>query len=227
MNKELKKRIMTSIILIAIALNCLLINKFSWLFLLLIVSFICWIEFINLNKRILKRKAKIIFPIILSFFFLLLFIYAAYKLRADKGTVATLFVLGVCIFSDIGGYIIGKSIGGKKLTKISPKKTISGSVGSFLFSLFPLGILMIYDSQLKEWVYNAQEFHPSAKYILFCLFISLSCQLGDLIISYFKRLAKVKDTGKILPGHGGMLDRIDGVIFAIPTTILIIHPLVF
>ena len=222
MKKELKKRIITSVILIAIVLNCLFINNFSWLFLLLIVSFICWIEFINLNKKIWKRKTIIILPIILSFLFLFIFIYTAYKFRIEKGAAAILFVLGVCIFSDIGGYIIGKSLGGKKLTRISPNKTISGSFGSFLFSLFPLGIIMILSIQL-----TFQEFNPSEKHILYCLLVSLSCQLGDLIISYFKRLAKVKDTGKILPGHGGMLDRIDGVIFAIPITILIIQPLVF
>ena len=228
MNKELKKRIITSIVLIVIALNCLFINNFSWLFLLLIVSFICWIEFININKKILKKKAIIILPIILSFLFLLLFIYTAYKFRIEKGTIGVLFVLGVCVFSDIGGYIIGKSIGGKRLTKISPNKTISGSLGSFLFSLFPLGIFMIYFSILSEIPeYYGQKFNPSDKHILYCLLISLSCQSGDLIISYFKRLAKVKDTGKILPGHGGMLDRIDGIIFAIPITILIIRPLVF
>ena len=134
MKKELKKRIITSVILIAIVLNCLFINNFSWLFLLLIVSFISWIEFINLNKKIWKRKTIIIVPIILSFLFLLLFVYAAYELRIKLGVNAILFVLGVCIFSDVGGYIIGKSIGGKKLTKISPNKTISGSFGSFLFS---------------------------------------------------------------------------------------------
>ena len=206
-----QKRIITSIVLIAIALNCLFINNFSWLFLLLIVSFICWIEFINLNKKIWKKKAIIILPIVLSFLFLLLFIYTAYKFRIEMGTAGILFVLGVCVFSDIGGYIIGKSIGGKKLTRISPNKTISGSFGSFLFSLFPLGILMVL----------GHEGNSSGKVILFCLLISLACQIGDLIISYFKRLAKVKDTGKILPGHGGMLDRIDGVIFAIPATIVI------
>ena len=146
---------------------------------------------------------------------MILFVYAAYELRIKQGAEAILFVLGVCIFSDVGGYIIGKSIGGKKLTKISPNKTISGSLGSFLFSLFPLGIALIFNNTINF----------SEKYILVCLFVSLSCQLGDLIISYFKRLAKVKDTGKILPGHGGMLDRIDGVIFAIPTTIFIILPL--
>ena len=106
MKKELKKRIITSIVLIAIVLNCLFINNFSWLFLLLIVSFICWIEFINLNKKIWKKKAIIILPIILSFLFLLLFIYTAYKFRIERGTIGMLFVLGVCVFSDIGGYII-------------------------------------------------------------------------------------------------------------------------
>ena len=216
MNNELKKRIITSIILIAIALNCLFINNFSWLLLLSIVSFICWFEFISLVKKIWKKKAIIIFPIVLSFIFLSLFIYTAYGYRIEKGAVGILFVLGICVFSDIGGYIIGKSIGGKKLTKISPKKTVSGSFGSFLFSLFPLGILMA----------SGLEKNFSGKIILFCLLISLACQLGDLIISYFKRLAKVKDTGKILPGHGGMLDRIDGVIFAIPA-ITIIEFLIF
>ena len=216
MNKELKKRIITSIILIAIVLNCLFINDYSWLLLLSIVSFICWFEFIDLNKKIWKKKTIIVFPIILSFLFLLLFVYAAYELRIKLGVDAILLILGVCIFSDVGGYIIGKSIGGKKLTKISPNKTISGSIGSFLFSLFPLGIFSIFF-----------DFKYSEKYILVCLLVSLSCQLGDLIISYFKRLAKVKDTGKILPGHGGMLDRIDGVIFAIPATIFIILPLLY
>jgi len=215
MKNELNKRLITSIILIAIVLSCLFINNISWLLLLSIVSFICWLEFINLVKRIWKKKIIRFLPIILSFVFLCLFIYTSYKFRIEEGVVSILFVLGICISSDIGGYIVGKSIGGKKLTKISPNKTFSGSFGSFLFSLFPLGILMILGSD--------ENF--SEKKILFCLFISLACQLGDLIISYFKRLAKVKDTGNILPGHGGMLDRIDGIIFAIPA-ILIIQPVV-
>ena len=211
MNKELKKRIITSIILIAIILNCLFINNYSWLLLLSIVSFICWFEFINLVKKIWKTKTIIILPIILSFIFLCLLINTAYKFRIEEGAISILFVLGICIFSDIGGYIVGKSIGGKKLTKISPKKTISGSIGSFLFSLFPLGVLMIL---------GFEENLPGEAFLV-CLLLSLTCQLGDLIISYFKRLAKVKDTGKILPGHGGMLDRIDGIIFAIPSTLIL------
>ena len=203
MKKELKKRIITSIILISIVLICLFINNFSWLLLLSIVSFICWFEFINLAKKIWRKKITIFLTIILSFFFLCLFVYITYEYRVKYGEIGIIFTLGVCIFSDIGGYIIGKSIGGKKLTKISPNKTISGSIGSFLFSLFPLAVMMLIENDFEEGN------------ILFCLSLSLACQLGDLIISYFKRSAQVKDTGKILPGHGGMLDRIDGIIFAI------------
>ena len=215
MTKELKKRTITSIILIAIVLNCLFINNYSWLLLLSIVSFISWFEFINLAKRIWKKKTIVILPIILSFLFLCLFIYATYKFRIEAGERAMLFVLGICIFSDIGGYVVGKNIGGKKLTKISPNKTVSGSIGSFLFSLFPLIIMMVIDHD--EIFFERMIFS--------CLLISLACQLGDLIISYFKRLAKVKDTGKILPGHGGMLDRIDGAIFALPTLLIMSYVL--
>ena len=217
MKKELKKRIITSIVLIAIVLNCLFLSNLSWFFLLSIVSLICWFEFINLSKKIWKNKRILILPIILSFLFLCLFLYAAYITKIDKGAYFILFILSVCIFSDIGGYVVGKSVGGKKLTKISPNKTVSGSIGSFLFSLFPLGILAILDE------YFIILIKTDYIVILICLIISFSCQLGDLIISFFKRMAKAKDTGNILPGHGGMLDRIDGIIFAIPTWLMIFY----
>jgi len=125
--------------------------------------------------------------------------------------ILLILVLLVCIFSDIGGYIIGKTIGGKKLTKISPKKTISGSIGSLFFSIIPLFILNIYDND---------EYPIKIFIFLLCLLISLACQIGDLFVSYLKRKAKVKDTGNILPGHGGLLDRIDGIILAVPVGIV-------
>src|SRR6056300_1142652 len=119
----------------------------------------------------------------------------------------------ICFFTDIGGYIFGKIIGGKKLTSISPNKTISGTIGSFIFSLIPL----ILFSNLN---YPNLEF--GINNLIFCLTISLISQIGDLSISYLKRKTNIKDTGNILPGHGGMLDRLDGIIFALPFSYLLL-----
>ena len=129
-----------------------------------------------------------------------------------------LFVLLICMFSDTGGYIVGNLIGGRKLTKISPKKTISGSIGSFIFSLLPIVIFWIYYQNDLGWNFITDSY---LKLIPLCLFLCLICQLGDLFISYFKRKANVSDTGSILPGHGGLLDRIDGVIFVLPAAYII------
>ena len=118
-----------------------------------------------------------------------------------------LYVISICFFTDIGGYVFGKILGGKKLTKISPNKTISGTIGSFITCIFPLLIFLnlgYLDLDLN--VIN----------IIFSLLVSLMSQLGDLFVSYLKRKARIKDTGKILPGHGGVLDRVDGIIFAVP-----------
>ena len=114
----------------------------------------------------------------------------------------------------MGGYVIGKIIGGKKLSKISPNKTISGSIGSFIFSIIPLILFLNFSYLDLEFNHNL---------VLFSLAISLISQLGDLFISYLKRKAKIKDTGKILPGHGGFLDRVDGIIFAVPFSYFLIR----
>ena len=129
-----------------------------------------------------------------------------------------MFVILICIFSDSGGYFVGNLIGGRKLTKISPKKTISGSIGSFIFSLFPIIIFWSYFKFSQELIFKTNSY---LKLIPVCLFLCLICQLGDLFISYFKRKAKVNDTGSILPGHGGLLDRVDGVIFVLPMAYII------
>ena len=218
MKKELTKRIITSIVLTAIVLNCLFINNHAWLILLVVVSFISWSEFFNLVKKIYKKFFLRLFLLILSFLVLFIFTYSAYKIRSTSGELIIIFILLICIFSDVGGYVVGKSVGGKKLTKISPNKTISGSIGSFLFSLFPIGIY-----GLLSIITNQEYFKFALKneVIIFCLILSLTCQIGDLLISYFKRKAKVKDTGNILPGHGGILDRIDGIIFGVIISFLI------
>tara|TARA_B100000614_G_C14353991_1_gene414296 strand:- start:227 stop:646 length:420 start_codon:yes stop_codon:yes gene_type:complete len=127
----------------------------------------------------------------------------------------------VCIFTDIGGYIFGKTFKGPKLTKVSPKKTYSGVIGSFLISLL---FGLIYIKYLGQKSKILLEIDPIF-IILLILFISLISQIGDLIISYFKRKAKLKDTGKILPGHGGFLDRIDGLILVMPLTYFCVLPI--
>ena len=122
-------------------------------------------------------------------------------------------ILSIC--SDVGGYIFGKIFKWKKLTKISPKKTFSGALGSFIFSIFSLFIISSLDIKGSENI-NFLEM----KFFFITIIFSLVAQLGDLTISYFKRLEKIKDTGSILPGHGGIFDRIDGLMFVLIITII-------
>ena len=217
---NLQKRIFTSLILTIMLLICLFLNKYSFLILVMVASIICFFEFNNLAKKIWKKNEILKNLInITCFFYLFFFTYSAYELYKE-GLNITIFILLICIFSDIGGYVIGKIIGGKKLTKISPNKTVSGSIGSFIFSLIPIIIFLLiyYFTKNSEFKIHDYEF-PTIYYL--CLFTSLMCQLGDLFISYYKRKAKVKDTGSILPGHGGLLDRIDGIIFSVPSVIIV------
>jgi phosphatidate cytidylyltransferase len=209
MNIELKKRIITSILLFLLVIFCVFINKTIYLTSLLLVSTLSVVEIFkisNLAQMNNSSKKWNLIKILSFFYFFGIFIPVTYDL-INLGSTFVIYILLICIFSDIGGYIVGKIIGGKKLTKISPKKTVSGSVGSFCFSLFPLAIF---------YNFNFIEYSYSLNNLLLCLAVSLVCQSGDLFISYLKRDARVKDTGNILPGHGGLLDRIDGIIFGVP-----------
>ena len=212
MNLKLKKRITTSFILSAVLFICIFLNKYSFLILVIIASIICFFEFNNLAKKIWKKKeSSIYFANVISSFYLIFFTYTAYEIYKIS-LISIILILLICIFTDIGGYVVGKSIGGRKLTKISPNKTISGTIGSFIFSLIPIIFVFVF--------HNVNFFSLETSFIMvnifLCLSCSLMCQMGDLFISYFKRKAKVKNTGTILPGHGGILDRVDGIIFALP-----------
>ena len=209
MTKELTKRIFTSIALIGIFLLCFFTHAYFFYVLIITVSLISWIELNNIFMKIKLKKSLKNITAVSSFVYLSFFSFIVCYAYHEK--ILLILILLVCIFSDIGGYIIGKTIGGKKLTKISPNKTISGSIGSLFFSIIPLFILNIYDND---------EYPIKIFIFLLCLLISLACQIGDLFISYLKRKAKVKDTGNILPGHGGLLDRIDGIILAVPVGIV-------
>ena len=209
MTRELKKRIITSTLLFLLVIFCIFINWPIYILTIIIVSGIALNEIAVLIWRIEKStstKSWIPFRLI-SFIYIAFFFFPLAGSFYSLGPIFIFYILLICIFSDIGGYVVGKTIGGKKLTKISPNKTISGSIGSFCFSLAPPLLFYIFDQ--SEYFYSFNNF-------LLCLQISLVCQLGDIFISYIKRKAKVKDTGNFLPGHGGLLDRIDGIIFAIP-----------
>jgi phosphatidate cytidylyltransferase len=213
MTNNLSKRILTSIFLLVILYIGIFINKYLFLVMLIASSFISFNEFKNLIKKSFKKKVKLINTIhVLSAFFFILFVYCSYEIY-NRSPIAIIWIISICIFSDTGGFVIGKLVGGKKLTKISPNKTIAGSIGSFIFSLIPLIFLF----QINEIFINIHLAHL----VIISLLLSLICQVGDLLISYFKRKAKVKDTGSILPGHGGLLDRIDGLIFVLPAAYLI------
>jgi len=206
---NLQKRTITSIFLFLLVLFCLFINWQIYIISILIISGIALSECATLIWRIEQYPSTakwMPFRLIAIFYICFIFLPMMGSFYS-LGSVFIFYILLVCIFSDIGGYIVGKTIGGKKLTKISPNKTISGSIGSFCFSLAPAFLYYIFDQS---------EYFYSFNYFLLCLQISLVCQLGDIFISYIKRRAKVKDTGKFLPGHGGLLDRIDGLIFAFP-----------
>ena len=208
MDNELIKRFISSIIMLPIII--LVILKGS-----LIFNLFLFLLFLLASYEWFKMSKKNFIKTFTGILFLMLSFYSAYQLRDQSGFNFFIFLVLICVFTDLGGFFFGKLFKGPKLTKISPKKTYSGVVGSFVL---PLLFGLIY------YNYTNLNYIELIKInlILLILIISFTSQLGDLIISYFKRIAKVKDTGKFLPGHGGILDRIDGLIFVIPFIYLII-----
>jgi len=200
MKNELLKRILSSIFLIPLIIFLILEGSFVFIFFIIVCFFITSYEWLNMSK---KKSYSI-----LGVFFLIISFYSIYKLRINTydDYLFLFFVITVCISTDIGGYFFGKTLKGPKLTKISPNKTYAGMIGSFLFSLI-FSIIFI-NFVLDENLY--------LNWLILIILLSSISQFGDIIISYFKRVSKIKDTGKIIPGHGGLLDRIDGMIFVFP-----------
>ena len=219
--KELEKRIISSLIIIPIAIFFIFEGSFYFIFFLSFFFLATSYEWIKMNK--------VNFIKIIGIFYLFFAFFLAYLLRENFSLGIFILVLIVCIFTDLGGYIFGKIFKGPKLTKISPKKTYAGAFGGFILSLVAALIYKKYTAtgnathlNLSLWT----DMDMDKIYFLFILSISFISQVGDLIISYFKRLAKIKDTGNILPGHGGLLDRIDGIIFAIPSSYFLLTYLI-
>ena len=219
MSKNLLQRIITSIILLSLLIFVNFSNKYIFISSIFILSIIICIEANNIFLKLVRFKSlknisfkkfnlRLLALNLITFLYIFfVFCNLSFEIYKLQGPVFFIYLISICIFTDIGGYVLGKIIGGKKLTKISPNKTISGAIGSFLFSLIPL-ILFSY--------FNYLDLEFNLSNIIYSLLVSLISQLGDLFVSYLKRKSKIKDTGKILPGHGGVLDRVDGIIFAVP-----------
>tara|TARA_B100000795_G_scaffold171461_1_gene129244 strand:- start:1335 stop:1997 length:663 start_codon:yes stop_codon:yes gene_type:complete len=218
MTNELKKRIFTSLLLFLLLL-AMYFYTYIMIISLVIIATIIWIEFYALISKILienklKNKLFRFFFKAISLLYLSLLVYyiLAINFYYKDLELYLLYSFFVAILSDIGGLVVGKTFKGKKLTKISPNKTISGSIGSFLFSLF-----------LIPFFYNELFYNNIIELILITILISLTSQLGDLFVSFIKRKANVKNTSNLLPGHGGFLDRVDGIIFAIPLGLILFY----
>ena len=218
MSLELKKRIITSIFLVSL-LTLMLFYSFIMMISIIVVAMIVWVEFYALISKIIinnsykDRLQRFLYKSI-SLLYLSILVYFILSIMSYHPDlkIYLLFSTLVTILSDIGGLVFGKIFKGRKLTKISPKKTVSGSIGSFIFSL-----------SLVPLFYNKLIENSFLLLIFITITISLIAQLGDLFISYLKRKAKVKDTSDLLPGHGGLLDRVDGLIFSAPLGVLLLN----
>ena len=200
MSNEFIKRIVSSIILLPLVIYFIIEGSF----LLIIFTLICF--FVACFEWHMMSKKKIYY--IYGFLFLMFSFYTFYELSIEL--IDVFYVIIICSSTDIGGYTFGKIFKGPKLTKISPKKTYSGMIGGYVLSLISLLVII-----------NFKDYEATSILFLTTILISTVSQLGDIIISYFKRLSKIKNTGKLIPGHGGLLDRIDGMIFAFPIYYLI------
>ena len=209
MEKELQKRILSSIILIPFALFFILKGSVFFILFLFILFLISSLEWLNMARK-LELK-------ILGIFFLIFSFYSTFYFRED-GLMTFLLIVIICVSTDLGGFIFGKLFKGPKLIKISPNKTYSGMLGGFLLSIIT-SYLFVTKFDMSSVIDNSNT--GNLKSIILIFIISSISQIGDLIISYFKRISKIKNTGKIFPGHGGMLDRIDGMIFVFPILYLL------
>ena len=196
---DFTKRVLSSIILFPLSLYFIHADSTQLLFFTIFCFIISFLEWYKMVKSINYK--------IIGFIFLFFSFYAFYELAIEKIILIPLFI---CILTDLGGYIFGKIFKGPKLTKISPNKTYTGTIGSFFLSIVFISLY-----------FNYLNYEITIRWIVIIILMSVVSQIGDITISYFKRLSNIKDTGNIIPGHGGLLDRIDGMIFVFPIYYLI------
>tara|TARA_B100000989_G_C19423470_1_gene419696 strand:+ start:80 stop:730 length:651 start_codon:yes stop_codon:yes gene_type:complete len=207
MNKEFKKRILSSLILIPLVL--IIIIKGTFIFNLFLIFCLCIILY---EWHMMSSKKNYYY---FGIIFLIFSFYTIYKIyNFNDNYLNFLFILLICISTDIGGFVFGKLLKGPKLTSISPNKTYSGAIGGYILSIINVTLFF----KFSFLFYDKIEILIST-YVMTVIISSVS-QIGDILVSYSKRLSNIKDTGKIIPGHGGLLDRADGMIFAFPFSYL-------
>ena len=200
MSDEFIKRFVSSIILLPLSFYFIIQGSFFLIFFTIICFIVACFEWHTLSKK----KNYYIY----GFLFLIFSFYTFYELSIEL--IGVFYVIIICSSTDIGGYVFGKIFKGHKLTKISPNKTYAGMIGGYFLSLISLSVII-----------NFIDYETTTILFLLTILISTVSQIGDITISYFKRLSKIKNTGKLIPGHGGLLDRVDGMIFAFPIYYLI------
>jgi len=211
MLNNLLLRSISSALLILISFFFIVKGGYFFVFFLIICLIISLFEW---NKMVINKFLSLAGSIFITLSF-----FAAYhlKIMEDENNILNfLVILLICISTDIGGYIFGNTFKGPKITKISPNKTYAGSIGGFICSLLFLHIFNNF-----VFFFENYQFNFSIKNIIFILILSLISQIGDIVVSYFKRLYNKKDTGNLIPGHGGILDRIDGMIFVFPFALIL------
>tara|TARA_B100001057_G_scaffold175151_1_gene175758 strand:+ start:1258 stop:1917 length:660 start_codon:yes stop_codon:yes gene_type:complete len=213
MKNELNKRLISSLIIIPLTFFFIIKGSYPFNIFLFVCLFISFYEWYLMSKRLKYH--------LFGYILLCISFYSVFSLRnhfGDESLALFLFVLLICIFTDLGGYVFGNIFKGPKITSISPNKTYSGMIGGYFCSFTIILFLFVYSKLLFD-----VSFKWSIETFIYVFLISTVSQVGDLIISYFKRLSKIKDTGKIIPGHGGILDRIDGMIFAFPFSYIVFN----
>ena len=213
MKIELQKRILSSLILIPLSFFFIIKGSYLFNFFLFICFCLTIYEWHMMSKRKIYYLSGIIF-LIFSFFLT----YSLRNASNEQNLLFFLFVIIICISTDIGGYIFGNLFKGPKLTKLSPNKTYSGMIGSYFLAIIS-SLLLIKNSNLIA----GKTYDVTLELFVMVILISTTSQIGDLIVSFFKRLSKIKDTGNLIPGHGGLLDRIDGLLFAMPVAYVIFY----
>ena len=213
MKQEFQKRVFSSIILIPIALYFIVKGSIFFTFFISICLLITLHEWHMMSKKKSYYFVGFIFILISFYTVFLLRNYDLHTSILDPGLTFFLIVTLICVFTDLGGYVFGKIFKGPKITKISPNKTYSGMLGGFFLSIISINLFVNYTT-LNLYFTNQLFF--------FVILVSAISQIGDILISFFKRKSKIKNTGKLIPGHGGLLDRIDGMLLAFPLSYILI-----